>query len=39
MAEAILRGQIEERGIKAEILSRGLAAPVGRRPHRHAIEV
>lgn len=39
MAEAILRRQIEERGIKAEILSRGLAAPVGRRPHRNAIEV
>lgn len=39
MAEAILRRLIDDRGIEAELLSRGIAAPVGRRPHPYAVEV
>lgn len=39
MAEAILRHLLDERRIRTEVLSRGIAAPVGRRPHRHAVRV
>lgn len=33
MAEALMRHRLAARGIPAEVLSRGLAAPVGREPH------
>jgi len=28
-----------ERGLDAQVISRGLAAPVGARPHRHALDI
>lgn len=39
MAEAVLRQQLAERDIDAEVASCGLAAPVGRRPHPYALQV
>ncbi|WP_413816464.1 low molecular weight protein-tyrosine-phosphatase [Pigmentiphaga sp.] len=39
MAEALLRRGIERRGLRAHIVSRGLAAPVGRPPHEYAVAV
>src|SRR5690625_478253 len=39
MAEAVMRHYVKQRGIKADVLSCGLDAPVGRRPHRFALQV
>lgn len=39
MAEAVLRHYIKERGIAAQVSSCGLDAPIGRSPHRYAIQV
>src|SRR5690625_302066 len=39
MAEAVLRHQVAERGIAAQVDSSGLEAPIGRRPHRYALQV
>jgi len=37
MAEALMRDRLAARGLAAEVLSRGLAAPVGREPHAFAV--
>src|SRR5690606_32323302 len=37
MAEALMRHRLAEQGIAARVLSRGLAAPVGREPHPFAV--
>jgi len=34
-----MRHYVKQRGIKADVLSCGLDAPVGRRPHRFALQV
>src|SRR5690554_3324202 len=39
MAEAALKHFIAEAGLEAEVISRGLAAPVGRLPHEFAVKV
>lgn len=39
MAEQVLRHQLAQRDIMAEVASCGLAAPVGRRPHPFALQV
>jgi len=39
MAEALFKHHLAVRGLAAHVISRGLAAPVGRSPHPHAIEV
>lgn len=39
MAEAILRKLLAEKKIEADVISRGLAAPIGRRPHPFTIAV
>lgn len=39
MAEALLRYHLAEQNLKATVLSRGLAAPVGRSPHEHARKI
>src|SRR5690625_1048280 len=39
MAEAVMRHYVQQKGIKADVLSCGLDAPVGRRPHRYARQV
>ena len=39
MAEAVLRHYVEQRGIAAQVSSCGLDAPVGRRPHKYAVQV
>lgn len=39
MAEAVLRHYVEQRGIAAQVSSCGLDAPVGRSPHKYALEV
>lgn len=39
MAEAQMRHYIEHPGLDAKVISRGLAAPVGRSPHPYAAEV
>jgi len=39
MAEAVLRDQIKKRGLAAQVASCGLDAPVGRLPHRYAVQV
>ncbi|MFA5663570.1 low molecular weight protein-tyrosine-phosphatase [Castellaniella sp.] len=36
MAEALMRQALAARGVQAEVVSRGLAAPEGRAPHPHA---
>lgn len=36
MAEALMRQALAERGVVADVVSRGLNAPEGRRPHPHA---
>lgn len=38
MAEAVFAGYLVSRGLQARILSRGLAAPAGARPHRFAMQ-
>lgn len=38
MAEALFNHHLAERGLVAQVISRGLAAPVGRPPHPYAIE-
>ena len=37
MAEALLRHTLAQRGLAARVISRGLAAPVGRAPHPFAL--
>lgn len=37
MAEALMRHHLAARGIAAQVVSRGLGAPVGREPHPHAV--
>lgn len=37
MCEALIMHRLLQRGIDAQVISRGLAAPVGARPHRHAL--
>lgn len=39
LAETLLRHYIQVNGLRATVISRGLAAPVGRPPHKYAIEV
>jgi len=39
MVEAQFRHYLADEGLSANVFSRGLAAPVGRPPHPHAIEV
>lgn len=39
MAEALMNHYVSNWGISANVISRGLAAPVGRSPHPHAIRV
>ena len=39
MAEAVLRHQLAERDVEAEVASCGLAAPIGRTPHPFALQV
>ena len=39
MCEALFMHRLLERGLDAQVISRGLAAPVGARPHRHALDV
>lgn len=39
MAEALFRHHLQKKGLCAEVISRGLAAPVGRKPHPYAMEV
>lgn len=39
MCEALFMQRLVQRGLHAQVISRGLAAPVGSRPHRHALEV
>jgi protein-tyrosine phosphatase len=38
MAEVLLRRELAQRGLAAQVLSRGLAAPAGREPHPFARE-
>lgn len=37
MCEALIMHRLLERGLDAQVISRGLAAPVGARPHAHAL--
>lgn len=39
MAEAVLRYQLALRGVQAQVASCGLDAPVGRTPHKFALQV
>lgn len=39
MAEAVLRHQVQQRGLAARVDSCGLEAPIGRRAHRYARQV
>ena len=39
MAEAVLRHQVQQRGLAARVDSSGLEAPIGRRAHRYARQV
>ena len=39
MAEALFVHHLTKRQLQATVISRGLAAPIGRLPHSHAIEV
>ncbi len=39
MAEALFSYQIMKRGLGANVISRGLAAPVGRPPHQYVVEI
>lgn len=39
MAEALMSSLIEKQHLPAEVISRGLAAPIGRSPHKFAIEL
>lgn len=39
MAEALFARRMDELKLDAVVMSRGLAAPVGRRPHPHAVAV
>lgn len=39
MAEAVLQHYLQQRGIAAQVSSCGLDAPIGRTPHRYALQV
>jgi len=39
MAEALFQHYIDQMNLNAKVISRGLAAPVGRTPHKYALEV
>lgn len=39
MAEGLFIHHLVKRGLRAQVISRGLAAPVGRPPHEYALEV
>ncbi|MFW7346642.1 MAG: low molecular weight protein-tyrosine-phosphatase [Pigmentiphaga sp.] len=39
MAEALMIQELAVKGLKASVMSRGLGAPIGRAPHRFALEV
>jgi len=39
MAEGLFTHYLAKRGLQAQVISRGLAAPTGRVPHQYAIEV
>jgi len=39
MAEALFVHYLSQNGLQATVLSRGLGAPVGRKPHPYAIEI
>jgi len=39
MAEALLEHHVSRLKLDAQVISRGLSAPVGRLPHRHAVQV
>lgn len=39
MAEALLDHRLQQAGLLGEVISRGLAAPVGRAPHPFAIDI
>lgn len=39
MGEALFRHYLQKKGLHAEVISRGLGAPVGRKPHPFAIEI
>lgn len=37
MAEVLMRDALNRKGVAAQVISRGLAAPAGRHPHPHAV--
>lgn len=39
MAEALMLHHLKQQRLDARVISRGLAAPIGRAPHPHAVEV